>query len=92
MKAEILLAGYHAKDQERPISVAAGNTITFEYYDDNARDDALFPSTDYLNNTQVVYSLVGGETRAQGQALPQGRHAGRARRTTPRSWRPTSPR
>ena len=39
MKAELLLAGYRAKDQERPFSVAAGDTVTFEYYDDNARDE-----------------------------------------------------
>ncbi len=59
VKSELTLAGYRARDQQRPISVAAGNTVTFEYYDDNARNEGPYVAG-YDNNTQVTFKLVGG--------------------------------
>lgn len=63
LKGELLLAGYRAPKypdgKTYPISNAAANTITFEYYDDNARDEAPY-AVGYDNNTRVTYSVDGG--------------------------------
>lgn len=56
MKSELLLAGYRATDSVRPIINADANTITFEYWDDNARTEAPF-DTSYTNSTRVKFSV-----------------------------------
>jgi Tfp pilus assembly major pilin PilA len=72
MKAELMLAGYRARDQVRPISAASGNAVTFEYYDDNARDEGPY-AVGYDNNTQVTYRLQGGELlREMKRHIPGG--------------------
>lgn len=67
MKSELLLAGYHAPPHANgsiyAVGHANGSIVTFEYYDDNARDNEA-PYTvaaGYDKNTQVTYTLEGSD-------------------------------
>lgn len=62
MKTELMRAGYripqHSDNKTYPIRNAAQGTatVTFEYYDDNARNEGPY-AAGYTNATQVTYEL-----------------------------------
>ena len=100
MKNELIRAGYripkHTDGKTYPISNAAQGapTVTFEYYDDNARTEAGYTSGK-TNSTQVTYKLNVDSQLVRNSAAstaPITRHPPRPATLPPRprSWPPTS--
>jgi fibronectin type 3 domain-containing protein len=88
MKSELSLAGYRAVDdvstaddeQQRPVSDPSSSTISFQYYDDNARAEAPYADVQYGKSTLVKYSLVDDG---------KGRGTYNLQRQMQRFWEPT---
>lgn len=57
IKRELLLAGYRAQNPTQPVSVAAVDTIAFEYWDERANADPPFDDALYDQHTQVYFKL-----------------------------------
>lgn len=57
IKSELSRAGFRATHPTAPITAAASNSITFEYWDDNATTDPPF-SAPFDNHTRVTYRMA----------------------------------